>query len=510
MPAPDPYGLPPGITSLFPQQQDTLATTVRPDTTTTTTRTGGGSTGRDVTRTIESPEQIQLREQQRVLGEQAAQIAGRKGQVGVGKAQMEIDIAEREQAFKAASAGRTAEARRGATVDVDKARKTYEDSVNKYKSTNIVDFWANRSTGQRIMDALIAAGGAYAATLTGGPNRPLQILNDHAESDFRRQRVAIDKLKDNVAMNLTGLGDAKEARKELLADLAAKEEAMWSKLGGYFKARRAAQGLDEAKVEADAAVQMTKAKEADARWKWLEATAQKVTERNTTEKPSTSRTTGGGGTTTTNTQVTGGKEGDPNRTPKAVAESAVIYNPRTGQPFTNKDGSPMRIKGPPTQAEQIAEKSARPAMETLNTAVEQLRQMKDILSLGRKEAMTSPTLSTLSVSVMDTLSNLKNAGVINEGERKEFLKELGAGNMEILLGRSPDRVAQVARNLEIKVRSRMNSLGLDGAEIMRQYRTTPREQPPAPPVAPTSPPPVTPIQLTPEQESRFIPEGTGG
>lgn len=77
-----------------------------------------------------------------------------------------------------------------------------EAAEEDFATMRVEDFWASRTTGQKILAGLGMAFGAASAAITGGPNTAMQIINTAIENDMERQksniqlgRVRLDQLR---------------------------------------------------------------------------------------------------------------------------------------------------------------------------------------------------------------------------------------------------------------------------------------------------------------------------
>lgn len=116
-----------------------------------------------------------------------------------------------------------------AALDQQEAQKRYDDAdkvaqakvdeaANARKNFQFRDYWANKSSGQKIASALAVALGAFGAGLTKGPNYALQILDKDMDDDHRQQVEESQRLTDAEVMARTGLKDVAEARRQDLVN----------------------------------------------------------------------------------------------------------------------------------------------------------------------------------------------------------------------------------------------------------------------------------------------------
>ncbi len=107
----------------------------------------------------------------------------------------------------------------------DDSMRDYEQASEDVKNFKFQDYWADKSTGQKIMAGIAIMLGGYAAGLRGdNVNTGLNVINQNIDRDIERQKMEYQKNKDtiNVAQNkyaffMQKFGDDK------LATLAAKD-----------------------------------------------------------------------------------------------------------------------------------------------------------------------------------------------------------------------------------------------------------------------------------------------
>jgi hypothetical protein len=83
------------------------------------------------------------------------------------------------------------------------------------------DYWANKSSAQKVLSALGVALGGFGAGLTHTANYALQILDKDMDDDHAQQVANLKLLSDDVLRARTGIDDARTARARATADLTA-------------------------------------------------------------------------------------------------------------------------------------------------------------------------------------------------------------------------------------------------------------------------------------------------
>lgn len=110
-----------------------------------------------------------------------------------------------------------------------RAQQQVDQTAKARKDFTFRGYWADKSSAARIAGALFQALGAFGAGMTKGPNFALQILQQDMEDDHRSQVERLQQLKDDEIQAKTGVGDAREARKQALLGIqvnAAQADAM--------------------------------------------------------------------------------------------------------------------------------------------------------------------------------------------------------------------------------------------------------------------------------------------
>jgi hypothetical protein len=220
------------------------------------TRTSTRTPGEEYNKLV--PQQIENLDEQRANEEQ--QIADTKVQIG-----REKDIAKAEAAIaqeQADEQGRQMAYREQRAAEADKAvgvwRNRLEGAYQAALKAPTPSLWADKTTGESVMRTIGAlflgalADGASASVAAAqgrapGPSTIDQIVG----MDLDRQRANIERLKDNVVTARTGVKDAEEARRLMLAEVDAKGAAIYKRLESIGKARLAALKADQVTIDND-------------------------------------------------------------------------------------------------------------------------------------------------------------------------------------------------------------------------------------------------------------------
>lgn len=333
----------------------------------------------------------------------------------------------------------------------------------QFSKADIHDFWEDKSLGYKVQARIALALGAFGSSLSGGQNAALSIMNSQIDHDFAKQKLTIEKMKDNVAMRLAGVENAEKARDKLQAVLLAKETAARQMIADKYAAGLAKLGVPAAQIEADLKVGQLRQKAAEPALKAAEMISKKVTEGETrgTTTPALVRET------TENTA-----KPDDNK-----AEAGVLYGPG-GKPLVDAKGQTIRIPGPSKSAESIAEKTARPAVQAYSQLRQEIGKLKVLAgkaegSLGELIGDDANKRDVLTTNIVSTISTMGNTGVLNAGEFERYKGMLGNNPSAVIMGWSKAKLDEVMHDLQVKLQTKMDSIGAPGAVIMKQLDAAP-------------------------------------
>jgi hypothetical protein len=170
----------------------------------------------------------------------------------------EADIT-RNAAIDRQAAASAAEAETNAVVEA--ANKELQAKVAKrtaayeeHKKAQLNDYWADKSTGNKIASAIFIGLGAAGAALTGGRNTAHEIINNAIERDFRLQKERIEKLKDQAAFADKDVEGARQAKIDAVADLTIRKAAAKESAAATYEAKLTALGRSKAEIATNADV----------------------------------------------------------------------------------------------------------------------------------------------------------------------------------------------------------------------------------------------------------------
>lgn len=94
-----------------------------------------------------------------------------------------------------------------------------DKSIEDMKNQKYEGFWAKQDTGNKIMGALAIAMGAYGASLTGGKNYALDIVNKAMDDDFAQYKQGIDQRISAIQQSRLSLENKQKLTDQELARL---------------------------------------------------------------------------------------------------------------------------------------------------------------------------------------------------------------------------------------------------------------------------------------------------
>lgn len=80
-------------------------------------------------------------------------------------------------------------------LDAERQMMKISDLNSQIEKFELKDYWADKSTGQKIGLSIAMAMGAYASAITGGPNAAMQVIDNAIKRDMDLQKTKIGKLE---------------------------------------------------------------------------------------------------------------------------------------------------------------------------------------------------------------------------------------------------------------------------------------------------------------------------
>lgn len=159
------------------------------------------------------------------------------------------------------------------------ARKAAADEeFEKWRGMSPKDFWADKSTGERLVSALSVAAGAYAQGLSGGKlgNTALQVLQDRMDRHERLERAQIEKQLQVAEKYGSRAAGVREDLALKLKGLDLKYAALDDVVAARVRAGAARAQVPEAKLAGEQAAAQLEQRGAERRAKFLENERQQV------------------------------------------------------------------------------------------------------------------------------------------------------------------------------------------------------------------------------------------
>jgi hypothetical protein len=142
-----------------------------------------------------------------------------------------------------------------ADTDISGAIAEREAQYEAFKKIEFKDYWADKSTGNKILAAIAISLGGVGQALTGAKNNAaLDVVQNAINLDFETQTAAASKQQELTQISEKRVGFATDNRKNLLLDLELKQAAAMDAAAGKFGAMLAAQGVPQAQIQSNATI----------------------------------------------------------------------------------------------------------------------------------------------------------------------------------------------------------------------------------------------------------------
>lgn len=326
---------------------------------------------------------------------------------------------------------------------IEAAQAQQQAAFDRYRAMDFRDFWADKSTGQKVVAGISLALGALGGALSGQQNLAFETIQNAIRRDFEIQKARIDKAHDDVIMARTGVMDAVEARKVALSDLEVREAAATQATAAKYAAMKARQGVPAAAIAGDKNIQAWRQQEQE-----LMIRAFSSYSRALDVATARSATAGRGG----------GRR--PGMLPPAPKGMDYVTDPKDPQGVArNPDGSPILLPSSAAKAKnaaaagetKAAAATAKATAEDIAFAHKVDRALGDyetyVRENGRKALVTSEG-SRLRSRALLTLSKAPGKSTRWTKEYIEALKEsAGLGTRPLLTGAAVDDIAGARRDL---------------------------------------------------------------
>lgn len=173
------------------------------------------------------------------------------------------------------------------------ADSTLAAERERYGKMEIRDYWADKTTGAKVMGAIAVALGSIGQSLTGAPNTALRLIEGAIDRDFQRQRLAIEKQRDAINLATDARNQARQGKQDELASLELKQAAAERAAGAQAEAMAAQLKKPDALAKAQAIKAQLDQKAAERELRYQETLRAKVT--NTTIREEVEGGMGGAG-----------------------------------------------------------------------------------------------------------------------------------------------------------------------------------------------------------------------
>ncbi len=129
------------------------------------------------------------------------------------------DAAEQTRANAEEAVNREAEIRKHYDTADQTAQTQLAQTRQALSQFKFKDYWADKSTGQKVLSSLGVMFGAFGAGLTHTANYALQILDKDMDTNRQQQLDHLKQLSDDEVRAATGVDDARLGRQRALADI---------------------------------------------------------------------------------------------------------------------------------------------------------------------------------------------------------------------------------------------------------------------------------------------------
>ncbi|HEY6875597.1 MAG TPA: hypothetical protein VI384_04485 [Candidatus Dormibacteraeota bacterium] len=151
--------------------------------------------------------------------------------------------AEAQASAEAQAASEAAAVRDAYLARVARAQAATDAEEQKVKDFQFHDYWATKTTGQKLVSKLAQAFGAFSAGMLGGPNFALQKIQADIQRDFDAQKLALASRERVAAMRRQGVTDLYSAMQHDLAALEVKHSAALKSVAAKAQAEAIRNGV---------------------------------------------------------------------------------------------------------------------------------------------------------------------------------------------------------------------------------------------------------------------------
>lgn len=200
------------------------------------------------------------------------------GQANKSFAEQQIALAKEREAVNAKAAEDRAKVEREMDGQIKAAWADHAARVDAHRKAAPKDFWADKSTGDKVLGILAVVLGGLGAALKGSDrNVGLDALNQVIERDYRRQIDGINKMRDEVEFSRGKAIDMTGRKEAALRNADAWRTAAYQTLADKGLTLLAQMGVPKAEREAHAAILGLREKAIEADREYLNKERQRVT-----------------------------------------------------------------------------------------------------------------------------------------------------------------------------------------------------------------------------------------
>lgn len=317
-------------------------------------------------------------------------------------------------------------------------RKLYDDAqaelaaqTEAHKKLGITDYFEDKPTGSLVLAALWQGIGAFAASLSGGPNHAMQIYKDAMARDRQLQLDRIAKSAENVANAKGNVGAARDAIEIGEVEIANRHKDLVDSLMLERRKRLAAHGMTDAQIAGDAQLaELTKLRAQEA-INYETGLRRLVTKH------------AGGSVTTDNTRANAASGG----------AGHIVYGPGGEQLFAARDEKEAKEAG-----DRVA---------TLRNLIDLTNQLEANLKEGPAFGPKQEQRTQLQRQIALEVKEAKKLGALDKGSL-EVTNEIVPDSYG--MGSGPGLVAKFRTQLLSEAAKKFDSYGVNGSQVLQRLQ----------------------------------------
>jgi len=223
------------------------------------------STSNAVKQQLQTPEEKRLQSEREKLN--TAELGQAEKAAAAGKEKAIADAAQADEQQKIAL---EKNARSESLIAEGEARFNTavverETQYKALKAMKLTDYWADKTTGDKVLAGLAIALGGFGAHLSGDKNnRALDIINSTIDRDLQIQKGNIEAQMQLVGEADKGVAASKSQQEFLLSNVELLKKAAYENLGDKYLAAAKKRGIPEQQIMTDATYLALRQKQNDA------------------------------------------------------------------------------------------------------------------------------------------------------------------------------------------------------------------------------------------------------